>query len=248
MSNRLPQRQENHGMKWRAYAGANMMAVMFFSLCLFAISAAEALAAEDAKEGQAGEQQAAKQHSAPDYSENRFSVAVYGGFLTTQAFSELYSGPNKLVNTNIIAASVSRELFSVGHAFGVKALEPLKLEVEGIYALHTGEWPHSQNFSEYAGSFNLRWHRFPWNRYVVTTMGFGEGLSYATEKPSYEIEINNKTAYLMNFLMFDVTFAHPDLPELALMLRLHHRSGVFGLFDDVSGGSNFFVAGLKYTF
>lgn len=183
-----------------------------------------------------------------DYSDNRFALAIYGGYLTTQVFSELYSGPNELVNSKFVALSLSRELFSVGRTINVNALAPLKLEAEGIAVLHMGQWPESQTFSEFVGALNLRWHQFPWNQHIVTTMAVGEGLSYASEKPSYEVEINNKTAHLMNFLMFDVTFAHPDLPELALLLRLHHRSGAFGLFDGVTGGSNFFTAGLKYAF
>jgi len=216
-------------------------------LCL--VLTAGGVAAQEPQEAETVAQEAPKESpAAPDYSENHFALSLYGGYLTTQVFSELYTGPNRLVNTTLFALSLSRELFSVGHVLGVSALEPLKIEAEGIAVVHSGVWPENQSFSEFAGSLNLRWHRFPWNRHVLTTMGFGEGLSYASQKPSYEIEINNKTANLLNYLMFDVTFAHPDLPELALLFRLHHRSGVFGLFDDVSGGSNFFVAGLKFRF
>lgn len=235
------------------------------AICLLALvfvaasaKAAENPAAEEPGAGQADQAAANKTDAntekdlkvpvSPDYSENRFSMAIYGGYLTSQVFSELYSGPNELVNTKMVALSVSRELFSVGHALGVNALAPLKLEVEGIAALHMGQWPESQTFSEFAGSFNLRWHRFPWNRHVVTTMGIGEGFSYASEKPKFEEELITNTAHFLNYVMFDVTVAHPDLPELALLLRLHHRSGIFGLIDGVHGGSNFFVGGLKYTF
>ncbi len=225
-------------MKWGVCVGAWLLALG----CL----AAEAFAQE--ADGATADGNVSSTAAKNDYSANRYAIAIYGGYLTTQVFSELYSGPNKLVNSKFVAVSLSRELISVGHVIGVNALAPLKLEAEGIAALHMGQWPESQTFSEFVGALNLRWHRFPWNRRLLTTMGIGEGLSYAAEKPSYEVEINNKSAHLMNFLMFDVTFAHPDLPELALLLRLHHRSGAFGLFDGVTGGSNFFTVGLKYTF
>ncbi len=183
-----------------------------------------------------------------DYSENRTSVAVYGGVLTPQDSTDLYTGPSKFVDSWIWALSVSRELFSVGHAFDVSWLRPLKLEAELVNALHTSHWPTSQTFYEGVGSLNLRWHHFPWNRHVLTTMGFGEGLSYASIKPEYEVKINNKTANFLNYLMFDVTFAHPEMPQVALMFRWHHRSGIFGLMENVMGGSDIFTAGLKYSF
>ena len=182
------------------------------------------------------------------YSINRTAMSVHFGLLTTQAFSELYAGPHQFVNADMVALSLSRELFSVGDLFNVRQLRPLKFEIEGTTALHWGTWHSDHVFVEFAASFNIRWHQFPWNKYVLTTAGFGEGVSFATEKPSYETEINNMTSQWLNFLMFDMTFALPDYPNWALQLRLHHRSGIFGLINNISGGANFFTAGLKYTF
>ncbi len=182
------------------------------------------------------------------YTVDRTSLAFHFGLLTPQAFTELYTGPNEFVAANILAMSLSRELFSVGHVFDIPRLQPLKLEVEGTSALHWGTWDTEQTFMEFAASLNIRWHRFPWNKYVLTTAGFGEGVSVTTELPSYEDRINNKTAHFLNFLMFDITFALPEYPNVALLLRLHHRSGIFGLISGVRGGSDFFTAGLKYTF
>ncbi len=182
------------------------------------------------------------------YHELHTSVTIFGGLLSRRNFSHLYDGPVNLVDTNMIGLSLTRELFSVGDLFNCRTIDPLKFEVEGMGIYHFGHWPEDQFFAETVGFMALRWHKFPWERHLLTTVGFGEGLSYASEEPSYEIEFNNKTANLLNYLMWDITLAHPDLPELAFVLRLHHRSGVFGLIEDVSGGSNFFTMGLKYTF
>lgn len=205
----------------------------------------------------AGGVQAAEHSAAPvqgdaapelSYDVNRTSMSVYFGLLTPQAFTELYAGPEEFVDATILAMSLTQELFSVGHLLNVRRLRPLKLEIEGFSAVHWGTWDHEHTFMEFGVSLNIRWHRFPWNKYVLTTAGFGEGVSIATEKPCYEARINNKTSHFLNFLMFDMTFALPDYPNLALLLRLHHRSGIFGLIDDVKGGSDFFTVGLKYTF
>jgi hypothetical protein len=45
-----------------------------------------------------------------------------------------------------------------------------------------------------------------------------------------------------------MTFALPNTPKWNLVFRLHHRSGIFGLFDGIEGASNAFGIGLKYKF
>lgn len=184
-------------------------------------------------------------------SENHTSVSVYWGMISSQDTSDMYLGAYRFANQQLIAFSLTRELFSVGELTKVGWLDPLKLEVEGVVDYHWGNWPlgkHHQEFVELIGSFNLRWHRFPWNNTVLTTMAIGDGVSYTPVIPTYEIHLNNSSTYALNYLMFDVTFAHPKYPQLALLLRWHHRSGIFGLIDGVTGGSDFFTVGLKYTF
>lgn len=183
--------------------------------------------------------------------ENRTSISLYGGFLSSRDTSQMFLGSYNLVDQQLIAVSVTRELFSVGEIAKIPMLEPLKFEVEGVADYHWGNWPHGrhhQEFVELIGSFNLRWHRFPWNHLVLTTIGFGDGVSYTPVIPTYEVKLNNNSTYALNYLMVDLTLAHPKLPELALLFRWHHRSGIFGLLDNVNGGSDFFTMGLKYTF
>lgn len=180
--------------------------------------------------------------------EKKTSISVYGGILTPQAASELYMGPTSFEDQSMVALSVIRELLSVGETFGVSWLEPLILEAEGIGAYHWGSWPEAQDHGEFVAALNLRWTHFPWKRYLLTTVAFGEGLSYATALPEYEVKIINNSNQLLNYLMLEATFAHPDLPAVALMFRWHHRSGIFGLINDVSGGANFFTTGLRYSF
>ena len=46
----------------------------------------------------------------------------------------------------------------------------------------------------------------------------------------------------------EITFADPDNKDLEFVFRLHHRSGVFGLFDDVVSGSTFLSTGIRIRF
>jgi hypothetical protein len=97
--------------------------------------------------------------------------------------------------------------------------------------------------------FMVRWRNFPWNRYIATTLAAGDGISYATDPPEVEKEDDpNDSQSLMNFLVFEATFALPKHPRYQLVYRLHHRSGAYGIFDDSDFGSNTLGLGLRYHF
>ncbi|OEU60345.1 MAG: hypothetical protein BA870_01685 [Desulfuromonadales bacterium C00003094] len=120
----------------------------------------------------------------------------------------------------------------------------LRLEGEGQVAKHWGEQDHF----EFNALLGLRWLPFPWDRYLDTSFAMGAGLSYATDEPEIEVEKNDRTARLLGYLMFELAMVVPRQPNWTLFARVHHRSGAFGLFDGVSGGSNVVGAGLRYTF
>ncbi len=46
----------------------------------------------------------------------------------------------------------------------------------------------------------------------------------------------------------EITFADPDNKNVEFLIRYHHRSGVFGLFDGVVSGSTFITAGVRFRF
>jgi hypothetical protein len=47
--------------------------------------------------------------------------------------------------------------------------------------------------------------------------------------------------------MLEATFALPKYPQWQLAYRIHHRSGIYGVFDTDSG-SNTIGLGLRYFF
>jgi hypothetical protein len=120
----------------------------------------------------------------------------------------------------------------------------LDIEAEGQILRH---WGLQEHF-EFNALVTFRWLPFPWDRYLDTSFAVGDGLSYATEDPELEIEESDKTSKLMNYLMCELAFAVPRLPRWRVFIRFHHRSGVFGLFNGVSGGSNVAAAGVAYHF
>jgi hypothetical protein len=107
----------------------------------------------------------------------------------------------------------------------------------------------------------LYWRPFPWERFVSTRIGFGEGLSYAWSVPEverkYAARHDEDTSRLLNYLdvSVDVNVGDVIRNERAracwLGLVISHRSSAFGLVDifgNVHNGSNYNPAALECGF
>jgi hypothetical protein len=116
----------------------------------------------------------------------------------------------------------------------------------GVVTLRNGRNEHTiYEFSPYIG---FRWANFPWNKYIVTSFEAGEGVSYASSIPSVEKRENDNTKRLLNYMMLEATVAAPSYPRWQLVLRVHHRSGAYGLYHAGNTGSNNIGLGIRYLF
>ena len=173
-------------------------------------------------------------HSQALANDTRF-VSLYGGRAFYDDLANILSD-KEYVDSYVAVLAVGKGLADYKHY--------LRLEGEGQVAKHWGEQDHF----EFNALLGLRWLPFPWDRYLDTSFAVGAGLSYATDDPEIEVEKNDRTARLLGYLMFELGVVVPQQPKWTLFARVHHRSGAFGLFDGVSGGSNVLGAGLRYAF
>jgi hypothetical protein len=119
----------------------------------------------------------------------------------------------------------------------------LSFELEGQVAKHFNKDTHW----EFVVALIGRWNYFPWDKHVDTSFAVGDGISYYTEVSEVEEDDTNDDAQrALNYLLFEFTFGLPEFPKWDLVLRLHHRSSVFGLVGE--GGSNFVCGGIKFAF
>jgi hypothetical protein len=86
----------------------------------------------------------------------------------------------------------------------------------------------------------------PWQPAVDVNIAIGAGLSYAFGIPPIESEHLARTSKTLFYLLFEVDFNPLGDERFRTVFRIHHRSGIFGLFDDVTGGSDYLCLGLKY--
>lgn len=140
----------------------------------------------------------------------------------------------------------SSELAALAYAqrFHRFAGEGGQWEWEGQVAKHTGDQDHL----ELNALVVLRWQRFPWSENLRTSVALGEGLSWASEVPALEesLHTDGDAAQLLNYLLIEAAAGLPSMPDWDLVFRIHHRSGIFGVFDGVDGGSNVLAVGVKW--
>ncbi len=120
--------------------------------------------------------------------------------------------------------------------------EHTQLEWELNAAQHWG----LQNHPEVNAVGIVRWHGFPWDRAVRTTVAYGLGASWAFATPVVE-ELEGKGVRGLVYMLFEITAAPPQTRSWSAFMRIHHRSGVFRLVSD-GEGSNFIGLGLRHHF
>lgn len=163
------------------------------------------------------------------------SLTVYGGFVTKDTWLEALSLNTIFVDAQILVCAWS---------WTVKRYHEgtLTLEVEGQAARYFGLQDHLElNFP-----LALRWHRFPWDGAVDTSMAFGLGPSWAAEDPKVELLTHDSTSQLLIYWFLEITLGPPN-SDWAGVFRLHHRSTGFGTVAR-DGGSNTLAAGVKFLF
>jgi len=74
---------------------------------------------------------------------------------------------------------------------------------------------------------SARWQRFPWDHRLETSAALGLGLSYATEVPEVEVEIEGASHQWLVCWVAEITAGPVNAPWV-LALRLHHRSLAWG--------------------
>jgi hypothetical protein len=166
-----------------------------------------------------------------------WAVTIYGGLVSTERLSTILLEPwNASVETDTpwLGGSISKRIGALGKG--------LTFELEG----GAGYRFSNEDAGEVWGGLFARWDRFPWQDKVYTTIAVSTGLNYATRVS--EIEWSENNSKLLHYLGPEITIADPDNKNLEGVLRLHHRSGVYGTFNGVRGGSNIVTIGARKRF
>jgi hypothetical protein len=165
----------------------------------------------------------------------KWFLTAYAGAHAQDDFQDVVTfQPTFHDNAYLVDVALARELWHYN--------KYLSLELEGQVAKHFNK----DNQWEFVGVLIGRWHYFPWDRYVDTSFAIGDGISYYTHVSEVEKEDDEDAQGALNYLLLELALGLPKYPRWDLVLRLHHRSSVFGLVG--AAGSNFVCGGIKLAF
>jgi hypothetical protein len=116
-----------------------------------------------------------------------------------------------------------------------------RIELEGQVLRHFGDQSHWEG----TVALMFRTGQIPLFGALSVNLAFGEGLSYASERPRLEGSARVEPSRFLNYLAFEAEFSHVSLPGVYFVPKIHHRSGVFGLIAERESGSNFIGAGIR---
>lgn len=170
------------------------------------------------------------------FSSGKTSVTGWAGFGTENGIHEVWRFKGDFTDDYFAGVSIAQPIYRT--SFG------LSFEVEGQVHHHFG----NASYWEGVGGVVARWDRFPWNDTIDTSVAYMHGLSVYSDDSAIEEMRLDKTNRLLNYFAIEVDLALPSQPDWRVVGRLHHRSGVFGLFSDVVGGSNYYALGLRHRF
>lgn len=174
----------------------------------------------------------------PLFAGDSWFTSIYAGRFSNNAFHEIIRSQTKFEDSDVYVLSVGKELCVWKKHLG--------MELEGQIGTHNG----IQDHSEVNASFTLRWLTFPWDRYLDTSLAYGNGLSFAFERPALEKihSDDDNTSQLLYYFLAELAVTVPKLSKWDVFLRIHHRSSAWRLVGGYLAGSNFVGMGLRYRF
>ncbi len=172
-----------------------------------------------------------------------WSLTAWGGQMTDSDFGEAFIFDGKRREEYLFGIGLSRRVYQNG---------PLNLEVLGDFFRHEAKAQQggalqsvpfaltpAQNFYEGIVGVGARVWLRPW-----LNIAFIEGVSYNTSASEFERTNRNKQSQFLNYLGAEIEALLSK--KFSFVGRVHHRSGAFGTFGGVEGGSNAYLIGFRY--
>lgn len=161
--------------------------------------------------------------------DNQFSV--FGGVPFSNGWEDFFRDPGKLE---------FRDAGLIGIAYGKEwptGFQRFSIGIEAQMVKYFGEQTHL----EFDLPAFLRYR--PQALLPLQGLGFGVGLSHATEVPRIEVANKGGSARTLLYWGMEAEFGQEN-SDTTLFFRLHHRSNGFGAFAE-RGGFNALVVGLR---
>ncbi len=161
------------------------------------------------------------------------------GLLNPGNFTDIMFRPDRtsIEGESMAQVAVGREILDFGAGFSAEL---------GLLLGHRID----EGGFEVAAPFAIVFDGFPWRDKLPMRLRLAVGPSFVSEiTPTEKRKADNgKGSKVLNMFNPEIEIGAPGAPEWSGFFRLHHRSGIFGLVDGVTGGSTYMMVGLRHRF
>jgi hypothetical protein len=167
------------------------------------------------------------------------SVTVFGGVYTTVNMHQSFSPIADHDSTYLIAAAYRREFVKL----------PWNVVIGGEAGV--GFRFGSGSFGEIWAAPTIRVVGIPLGSFASMSLGVSAGFSAITNPTGLERQREQEHSGDTTLLFYfspELAFAFADLPNIEFVLRLHHRSGLYGTLGRMREGSNAQTVGVRWLF
>lgn len=171
--------------------------------------------------------------------ERDWSIGAYAGKYHDTEPAGFLQGRTAFAEQYLVAINASKTVWRSDTL-------PLSLEIDGMVGYQNG----IASLGEIALAPALRWHGFPWNDTVHTSVSAAPlGISYTTSISPLERGPTGQGSQVLNWLFLEVALSKPGDKTNEFFARLHHRCAVYDLLNNYgANGEDFFTVGFRKRF
>lgn len=171
--------------------------------------------------------------------ERDWSLGAYAGTYYDTEPAGFLEGRGNFLPHHLFALTASKTVWR-------SASLPLSLEWDAMAGVQNG----LASVGEFAIAPALRWHGFPWNHTVNSSVSIAPlGLSYTTSVSPLELGSQGQGSRILNWLFMEVALSRPSAPDTELFARLHHRCAIYDMLNNYgANGEDFFTLGFRRRF
>ena len=165
-----------------------------------------------------------------------WSITAYGGPATYTIFTQTISGHAKL-DGGMISIAADRRLAYLGWGWNL------------VGEVQIQQFVFGPSYPSIALGLGVEYHHFPWEERLPTAMSIFMGPTYSYNPPlAYPTSAWGSRKSLLNYLSFEFAVAVPKLRKWDAVVRIYHRSGVWGIYTNDADECSVVGVGLRYRF
>ena len=167
------------------------------------------------------------------------SITIFGGVYTTVNMGETFNPFANHDSTYLVAGAYRREFIKL----------PWNIVLGGEIGL--GLRFGTGNYGEIWAAPTVRLVGIPLGNVASMSIGLVAGFSGITNPTDLERQRefeHSGNSKLLFYFSPELAFAFRDLPNIEMVFRLHHRSGLYGTLGRMREGSNTHAVGVRWLY